>query len=458
MAVQEIPQHLADLRATFRSGRTRPMAWRRTQLKRLKALLKENEQALADALHADLRKSFFESWSGEINFTVNEIDHSLAHMEDWARPRPVDTPIAFQPASSEVRKEPLGVSLIIGPWNYPVQLILAPLAAALSAGNCAVLKPSEVAEHTAEVLARLIPSYMDPDAVRVVTGSVPETTALLEQRFDHIFFTGSTAVGRIVMQAAAKHLTPVTLELGGKSPCIVAADAPMKVAARRILWGKLYNAGQTCVAPDYVLVERGAEGELLDAIRATLQDFYGPTPQRSADLARIINERHFDRLQGLLEGQDIAVGGGSDRADLFIEPTVVTGVDPESPLMQEEIFGPILPIVPWDTLQEAIDFVNDREKPLALYVFTRKKATAEAVLNNTSSGGAAVNCAVMHLAVPDLPFGGVGPSGMGAYHGQAGFDCFSHTKSVFSKTTLVDPPVLYPPYTAFKKKVTRTLL
>ena len=458
MPVQPIPKHLADLRATFRAGRTRPMAWRKQQLKRLRALLKENEQALADALHGDLRKSYFEAWSSEINFTVNEIDHSLAHLDEWARPQSVDTPIAYQPASSEIRKEPLGVTLIIAPWNYPVQLMLAPLAAAISAGNCAVLKPSEVAQHTATLLTKLIPQYLDGDAFRVVEGGVPETTALLEERWDHIFFTGSTAVGRIVMQAAAKHLCPVTLELGGKSPCIVAADAPMKVAARRILWGKVWNAGQTCVAPDYVLVERGGEAKLLAAMKRTLQEFYPGDPKASPDYARIINERHFDRLLGLLEGQDVALGGGSDRGERYIEPTVVTGVDVDSPLMQEEIFGPILPIVPYDTLQQAIDFVNDREKPLALYVFTRKRATAEAVLANTSSGGAAINVSVLHLGVPDLPFGGVGPSGMGAYHGQAGFDCFSHTKSVFSKSALVDPPVLYPPYSDFKKKVTRVLL
>jgi aldehyde dehydrogenase (NAD+) len=458
MSVQEIPQHLSELRATFRSGKTRPLAWRKTQLKRLRSLLKENEQALADALHADLKKSYFEAWSSEINLTVNEINHSLAHLEEWARPVGVDTPLAFQPASSEIRKEPLGVSLIIGPWNYPVQLILAPLGAALSAGNCVLMKPSEIASHTSALLTKLVPQYLDRDAVRIIEGGVPETTTLLEQKWDHIFFTGSTAVGRIVMQAAAVHLTPITLELGGKSPCIVAADAPMKVAARRILWGKVWNAGQTCVAPDYVLVERGAETKLLAAMKSTLQDFYSGDAKGSPDYAGIINERHFDRLEGLLDGVNVALGGTTDRDALFIEPTVLTDVDLDSPVMQQEIFGPILPMVPYDTLQDAIDFVNDRDKPLALYVFTKRKKTAEAVLQNTSSGGAAINSSVMHLGVPDLPFGGVGPSGMGAYHGQAGFDCFSHTKSVFSKSALVDPPVLYPPYSEFKKKVTRTLL
>lgn len=458
MPVQEIPKHLSDLRGTFRAGKTRPMPWRRQQLKRLRALLQENEQVLSDALHRDLGKSGFESFVCEINFTINEINHSLAHLDAWAAPETVDTPVAFQPASSEIRKEPLGVSLIIGPWNYPVQLVLAPLAAALSAGCCAVLKPSEIATHTAEVIGKLIPQYLDADAVRVVQGGVPETTALLEQRWDHVFFTGSTAVGRIVMQAAAKHLTPVTLELGGKSPCIVAADAPMKVAARRILWGKTLNAGQTCVAPDYILVERGAEQKLVAAMRAVLQDFFGGDAKASADFAHMINERHFDRVAALIDGQTVAIGGGLDRDALYIEPTVLTGVDPDSPVMQEEIFGPVLPVIAYDTLQDAIDFVNDREKPLALYVFTKRKATSQAILDNTSSGGAAVNSAVLHLGVPDLPFGGVGPSGTGAYHGQAGFDCFSHTKSVFTKSTLVDPPVLYPPFGGLKQKVTRTVL
>ncbi len=458
MPVQEIPKHLQDLRATVRSGRTRPMAWRKKQLKRLRALVKENAGVLAAALREDLGKSDFEAWSAETNFTLNEIDHSLSHMDEWARPEPVDTPIAFQPASCEIRKEPLGVVLIIGPWNYPVQLILSPLAAALSAGNCAVLKPSEVATATEAALVDLVPKYMDPDAVRVVTGGVPETTALLEQRWDHIFFTGSTAVGRIVMQAAAKNLVPVTLELGGKSPCIVAADAAMNVAARRILLGKVMNVGQTCVAPDYVLVERRGKDKLLAAMKKTLGEFYSGDSKGSADYGSIINERHFDRLVALLDGQTVDAGGGSDRDALHIEPTLVTDPDPGSPLMQEEIFGPILPILTYETLQEALDFVNDREKPLALYVYTKKRATAEAVLHNTSSGGACVNTSILHLAVPDLPFGGVGASGMGRYHGQAGFDCFSHTRSVMSKTTLVDPPVFFPPYTPWKKKVTETLL
>ncbi len=458
MPPQEIPALFAELKRNFRAGVTRPLSWRRTQLGRLKALIKENKQVLEQALKADLGKSPFESWVAELGFTINEIDHTLAHLDEWVRPETVSTPLAFQPAHSEIRSEPLGVVLIIGPWNYPVQLVLAPLIGALAAGNCAILKPSEVAGACSTAVAQLVPKYMDPQAVRVVEGAVPETSALLELPFDHIFFTGSTAVGRIVMQAAAKHLTPVTLELGGKSPAIVHSDANLKVTARRLVWGKLYNCGQTCVAPDYVLVHESKKDALVALIRKTVGSFFGADIRNSVDYSRIINERHFDRLVGLLEGQNAAIGGGSDRDSLFIEPTVLVDVDPASEVMQEEIFGPILPILTYRTLDEAIDFVNDRDKPLALYVFTNNRKTREAVLGRTSSGGAAVNQTVLHLAVPDLPFGGVGPSGMGAYHGRTSFEAFSHRKAIMSKPTVVDPDLLYPPYTEFKKGITKRVL
>lgn len=458
MPVQEIPAQFADLKRNFRAGVTRPMSWRRAQLKQLKALIRENQQVLSEALNSDLKKSSFEGWVAELGFTINEIDHTLAHLDEWARPETVSTPLAFQPAHSEIRSEPLGVVLIIGPWNYPVQLVLAPLIGALAAGNCAILKPSEIAGACSTAIAQLVPKYMDPQAVRVVEGAVAETQALLELPFDHIFFTGSTAVGRIVMQAAAKHLTPVTLELGGKSPAIVHDDANLKVTARRLVWGKLYNCGQTCVAPDYVLVHESKKDALIAQIRTTLGKFFGADTKASIDYSRIVNERHFDRLVGLLEGQDVALGGGSDRDSLFIEPTVLVDVDPDSPVMQDEIFGPILPVLTYRTLDEAIDFINDRPKPLALYVFTGGRKAREEVLNRTSSGGAAVNQTVLHLAVPDLPFGGVGPSGMGAYHGRSSFETFSHRKAVMNKPTIVDPDLLYPPYTDFKKGVTKRVL
>ncbi|MEE2828459.1 MAG: aldehyde dehydrogenase family protein [Myxococcota bacterium] len=448
----------ADLRATFRSGKTRSLAWRKGQLRQLERLIKENEGVLEQALHADLRKSAFEGWITELYVTKTELKHTLKHFEDWMQPEEIPTPAVAQPASSTVVREPLGVVLLIGPWNYPVQLSLAPMIPAIAAGNCILIKPSEVAAATSKVIAELVPRYMDPDAIRVVEGGVPETSALLDLHWDHIFFTGSTAIGKIIMAAAAKHLTPVTLELGGKSPCIIDQSAKLSLASKRILWGKLYNVGQTCVASDYILVHKSREQELYASLERTLKSFYPNGAQASPDYGRIINERHFDRLVALLEGQEVVQGGGHDRDDLFIEPTILKNVAPDSPVMSEEIFGPILPVLTWEDLDEAIEFINDRPKPLALYVFTSKGKTRDAVLSRTSSGGACVNQTVMHLGVPDLPFGGVGASGMGAYHGRSGFETFSHRKSVFKRGTLVDVPLIYPPYSEGKVKWARRLL
>lgn len=437
---------LQRLRATFRAGRTRPLAWRIEQLQRLRTLLREREAEAMAALRADLGKPALEAYAGEIGFIVAEIDHTLAHLHAWARPEKVSTPLANQPGCSTIIREPLGVVLIIGPWNYPLQLTLGPLVAALAAGNCAVIKPSEVASHTSALVARWL-SDLSPDAVAVVEGGVPETTALLEQRFDHIFFTGSTQVGRVVMQAAAKHLTPVTLELGGKSPCIVDQKVDLSVAARRILWGKFWNAGQTCVAPDYVIVHEAVAGRLVERLRATLTEFYGPDPKASPDYARIINERHHRRLVGMLgQGGQVVAGGEHDEAARYIAPTIVQDPPLDAALMTEEIFGPILPVVTVRGLREAIELVNSRPKPLALYVFSSDRAAQEQVLAETSSGGACVNDTVAHLSIPDLPFGGVGDSGMGAYHGRAGFETFSHRKSVLNKSTWMDVKLRYPPY------------
>ena len=459
MAVQEIPKHVAELRATFRSGKTKALPWRRQQLKRLKAMLVQNEAALADALKTDLGKSTFESWAAEIKVVVNEIDHTLAHLGEWARPERAPTPIVFQPGASEIRREPLGLVLIIAPWNYPLQLSMSPLLPAIAAGNCAVLKPSELAPATSATIAKLVPDYLDRDAIRVIEGGVSTSTELLEQRWDHILFTGSGRIGRIVMEAAAKHLTPVTLELGGKSPCIVDKKAKIDQAARRILWGKVFNAGQTCIAPDYVLVHSSRKAELLTAFDRNLRKFYGGDPKGSPDYASIISMGHFDRLVSLLDscGGTAVVGGEHDREARFIAPTVLDGVPLDAPVMQEEIFGPLLPIVSYETLDEAIEFVNDRDKPLALYIFTTEARVREQILERTSSGGVCVNSTLFHAAIPDLPFGGVGASGMGNYHGRAGFETFSHSKSIYSRTTLVDPALLYPPYTDSKRKWTKRL-
>jgi aldehyde dehydrogenase (NAD+) len=351
--------------------------------------------------------------------------------------------------------------LVIGPWNYPVQLVLAPLVGAIAGGNTAAIKPSEVAEHTSRALARLLPRYLDPSAYVVVEGGVVETTALLEQRWDHIFYTGNGIVGRIVMTAAAKHLTPVTLELGGKSPVIVDASANLDVAARRIVWGKYTNAGQTCIAPDYVLVDKRVEAPLLARIADTVRDFYGTDPRGSADLGRIVNERHFDRIARLADADgagEVVVGGDRDRTTRYYAPTALRNTDPNAPIMQEEIFGPVLPTLPVDDLDDAIGFVTARDKPLALYVFADDPVARDEVIDRTTSGGVCVNATLFHLAVPGLPFGGVGESGMGAYHGRSTFDTFTHRKSVLTRPTRPDPSVAYPPYSPLKARLLRKLL
>jgi aldehyde dehydrogenase (NAD+) len=458
MSTTQVIEARERLRATFRSGKTRSIAWRKQQIKQLRTLVKENEDALLAALKSDLGKSSFEGWVTEIYVIYAEIEHTLRHFEDWLEPEEVPTPLVAQPATSTVHREPLGTVLVIGPWNYPVQLSLLPLAPALAAGNCILVKPSEVASATSKVVAELIPKYLDNDAVQVIEGGVPETTEILAQQWDHIFFTGSTPVGQIVMQAAAKHLTPVTLELGGKSPCIVDETAKLGVAANRILWGKVYNAGQTCVAPDYIFVHKSKEEQLYAAFKKTLSQFFPDGPKESPDFGRIINEKHFDRVVAMLEGEEVVVGGEHDREELFIAPTVLRNVSPDSPVMSSEIFGPLLPVLTYEDIQEVTDFINDRPKPLALYVFSGKRKNQDFILSNTSSGGACINQTVMHLGVPDLPFGGVGASGMGAYHGKAGVETFSHRKSVFKRGTLLDPPVIYPPYTDFKTKFAKRLL
>ncbi|MFN8037510.1 MAG: aldehyde dehydrogenase family protein [Acidimicrobiia bacterium] len=463
MAVTSTPataasELVARMRASFESGRTRPAAWRRDQLEQLRKLLIDREAELLDALHEDLGKPPIEGWAADVAFTRAELDFALKHLDGWMKPERIGIPLAQQPGSAHVRREPLGVVLIIGPWNYPVQLILTPLVGAIAAGNCVVLKPSELAPATSTTLARLVPQYLDPECVAVVEGAVPETQALLAERWDHILYTGNGTVGRVVMEAAAKHLTPVTLELGGKSPCIVDKSAKIDVAARRIAWGKFLNAGQTCVAPDYVLVDQSIEHRLVDAIRTALDRFYGEDPQSSTDYARIVNDRHFARLEALLAGGTAAIGGKTDAATRYIAPTVLTDVALDAAVMQEEIFGPILPIIPVADLDAAIDVVNGRDKPLALYVFAEDRAVQDRVVDSTSSGGMCVNGTVLHVGTLGLPFGGVGPSGMGAYHGRASFETFSHAKSILTKSTRVDPSIPYPPYTKNKERIIRRVL
>jgi aldehyde dehydrogenase (NAD+) len=438
------------------SGRTRPLAWRREQLEALRAMCSERGEELVEAMHADLGKPTLEAWSADVGATRMEASLALRKLKKWTRPERVGLlPI---PGRMRVIREPLGVVLIISPWNYPVQLLLSPLVGAIAAGNCAMLKPSEVTAHTSAALAEIVPRYLDPDAIALVEGGVEETTALLAERWDHIFYTGNGSVGRVVMQAAAKHLTPVTLELGGKSPCIVDRDVDVKVAARRIGWGKFLNAGQTCVAPDYILVHEDREEELVEELGATVAQFYGDDPKATPDFARIVNERHHGRVSKLIADGEPAVGGETDAGQCYVAPTVLRGVSPDSDAMREEIFGPVLPVLPVKSVDEAIEFVNRREKPLALYVFTRDRGVEEKVLGRTSSGGVCVNGTIMHLAVPALPFGGVGPSGMGAYHGRHSFETFSHRKSVLSRGMRFDPKMLYPPYTQLRLKLMKRFM
>jgi aldehyde dehydrogenase (NAD+) len=448
------------LRTTFESGRTRPLAWRKAQLAGLRRMLDEGEAELVEALRQDLGRPTVEAFAADIGHAKAEVRHLHQHVAAWTRPKKVSVPLTVVPARAWVQPEPLGVALVIAPWNYPVQLLVEPVAAALAAGNCVVAKPSELAPACSAALARLIPRYVDPDAVVVVEGGVEETTALLEQRWDHICFTGSTAVGRIVAQAAAKHLTPTLLELGGKSPTYVHASADLEVAARRIAWGKFLNVGQTCIAPDYVLADRQIRDQLVDELVANVRRFYGDDPKASPSLGRIVNDRHLQRLEGLLDqgAGTIVTGGEVDAAERYVAPTVTVDPAPESPVMQEEIFGPILPVLAVDGPAEAKAFIAARPKPLALYVFARKDDVVESIVDDVSSGGVCVNQTLMHVLPPDLPFGGVGDSGMGAYHGKRGFDAFSHHKSVLRKGVRPDLKLLYPPYKALTERLVRKIL
>jgi aldehyde dehydrogenase (NAD+) len=454
--LDDIAEIVATARRAFDTGVTRPRSWRVDTLQRLRTLLVAHEERLLAALAADLGKPRFESWVTEVGFAVADIDHTLAHLAAWMTPRRVATPVALQPGRSSIVPEPLGVVGVISPWNYPVQLLVAPAIAAVAAGNAVVLKPSELAPATAAALDALV-TELDEPAVQMVHGGVAETTSLLAQRFDHLVYTGNSRVARVVMRAAAEHLTPVTLELGGKSPAIVSRHAKIELAARRIAWGKFVNAGQTCIAPDYVLVERAVHDEFVDALRRQTEAFYGTDPRHSPDYARIVDDVHFNRLEKLLHTGTgtVAVGGTADADTRYLAPTVLTGVTRNDPVMQEEVFGPVLPVIAVDSLDEAIAFVTADDKPLALYTFSERDAENREVLARTSSGGACVNGTILHVSNPNLPFGGVGESGMGAYHGRSGFDRLSHQRAVLERSTRVDPAIAYPPYTARKESLIR---
>jgi aldehyde dehydrogenase (NAD+) len=460
---QVIPAETADfarmaagLRATFATGRTKDVAWRIRQLRGIERMLDEGEDEIAAALAEDLGRLPAEAWLGDVALTKAEAVFARKHVRSWVRRRRTLLSLSSLPGRGWYQYEPLGVILIIGPWNYPFHLTLAPLVAAVSAGNCAVIKPSEHAPASSSLLTRLVPRYLDADAVTVVEGDAAVTQALLAQGFDHAFFTGGAEIGKRVMEAAAPYLTPVTLEMGGKCPVIVLQNADLEVAARRIAWIKLLNSGQSCVAPDYVLVERPVRDRLVDALVNTVLAFRAGEPGWAM---RVVNRQQYDRLAAMIENSDgeLALGGRTDAGSLGIEPTVIVDPSPASSVMETEIFGPVLPVLTVDSLGEAIRFVNARPKPLATYLFTKSTAERDRVLTEISSGGVVINHIALHCFAPQLPFGGVGASGMGAYHGRWGFETLSHRKAVLTKLSRPDPSLIYPPYTEKKFKLLRRL-
>ena len=456
MTTADFTKLVTNHRNYSRTGVTRSIEWRESQLVALRTMMQEHAEDFYSALWSDLRRNRVDADLTDVKFLANEADHALAHLRQWMTPLKVSTPLVLAPSHTQVRFDPLGVGLIIGTWNYPVMLTLSPLIAAISGGNCAVIKPSEISAATAEVIAQLVPKYLDRQAFSVVMGGAPETTALLEQQWDHIFFTGGATVGKIVMTAAAKHLTPVVLELGGKSPTIVHSSANLAVAARRIAQGRWQNAGQTCTGADYVLVFKDVAKQFLEHLEEAVTEFYGEDPQKSPDYGRIVSQRHFDRLKALLTSGTIYHGGQHDRDDRFIAPTILVNTAPDSPAMQDEIFGPILPVLEVESIQEVVEFINARPSPLGLYVFAEDRHVTEHILDSTTSGDAAVNDCTIQPLIPDLPFGGVGNSGMGKYHGEWGFRAYTNARGVLFHSTKIDLPVRYPPYS--RHKVLRELV
>ncbi len=460
----DIADGVAALRTAFDEGTTRPLSWRRKQLSGIIKMIDEREADLIEALQKDLGRPAIEGWVGDLALTHAEAEYALDHLDEWCQSKSTRwLPLVQQPAKVESMQEPLGVVLVIGPWNYPLQLVLTPLVGAIAAGNCVAIKPSEVSANASKVLAELLPKYVDSSCVKVFEGGVPETTALLEQRFDHIFYTGNGTVGRIVMTAAAKHLTPVTLELGGKSPCLFAEDvcrskSDLAVAVRRTIWAKYFNAGQTCTAPDYVLIPRSHKEQFVRLCGQTIEELYGSNPQESVDYGRVINERHVERIQGLFEGTQVLLGGQVDRDERYIAPTIVEAEREDAKILEEEIFGPVLLVVPYDSIQDAISFIRDRPKPLVLYLMAGSSSVQDRVLRETSSGGVCINDLHAQMAVSDFSFGGVGESGFGQYHGDWTFRTFSHAKSILYKGFKLDPAIRYPPYTESKKRWLKRLV
>ncbi|XP_068620031.1 aldehyde dehydrogenase, dimeric NADP-preferring isoform X1 [Battus philenor] len=462
------PVNIAEIvekaRETYNSGVTRPIEWRRQQLQNLMRMYTENTNAMVAALAKDLRRCKMEAMLLETEYLINDLKNTLNNLDEWSQPERPSKGMVNILDEVVIYNDPYGVVLVIGAWNYPLQLLLLPMAGAIAAGNVVIIKPSELSEACAKFVAEMVPKYLDNDAVKVVEGGADVATELLKQRFDYIFYTGGTNVGKLVYAAATKHLTPVTLELGGKSPVYIDSTADIAITAKRVLWGKFINAGQTCIAPDYVLCSKEVQDKFVDAARDVLKEWYGEVPQKSPDLCRIINSRHFSRLQALLDASKdkVAIGGSSDPNDRFIEPTVLANVKDTDKIMEDEIFGPILPIVPVENAYEAIKFINAREKPLTMYLFTTSNDVVSMFSDGTSCGGMCINDTIMHMGVDTLPFGGVGNSGLGAYHGKASFDTFTHKKSCliknFNGLGEKIASARYPPYSDKKLKTITMLM
>ncbi|NXF54970.1 AL3B1 dehydrogenase, partial [Oceanites oceanicus] len=446
---------VSRLRAAWLSGKTRPMEYRMAQLEALGRFLDEKKQDILEVTALDMGKPVFEAEFTEIVLCKNELHETLNNLSHWMKDKHVERNLATRLDSAFIRKDPYGVVLIIAPWNYPINLLVGPLIGAIAAGNCVVVKPSEITKNTERLVAEALPSYLDKDCFAVVTAGVQETTRLLENKFDYIFYTGISSVGRIIMTAAAKHLTPVTLELGGKNPCYVSDTCDVQNVARRVAWGRFFNAGQTCIAPDYVLCSAEMQEKLLPPLRKAITDFYGPNPQESPDFGRMMGDTQFQRVQKLLHSGRVAIGGQTDVKERYIAPTVLVDLQPSDPVMQEEIFGPILPIVIVANVDEAIDFINSRERPLVVYAFSSDDKVVNQVLERTSSGGFCGNDTLMHVALTSLPFGGIGNSGLGMYHGRFTFDAFTHHRGCLHRSMGREAlnTLRYPPYNQHKMAI-----
>ncbi len=442
----------------FYRGETKSISFRLDQLRKLKNSIKEREEDLIKALYEDLGKPSFEAYATEIGYVLDSIRYMMKHLKSWAKVKKVKTPFIHFGAKSYIYSEPYGTVLIIGPFNYPFQLLIEPLIGAMASGNCMVLKPSENTPYTSNIIKNMIKEKFDEKYISVIEGGVGTTSSLIHAPFDYIFFTGSIKVGKIVMEAASKNLVPITLELGGKSPCIIEESANLDIAAQRVVWGKFLNVGQTCVAPDYLLVHKNVKKEVLKKIKQTIRTFYGENPSVSKDYGKIVNEKAFNRLIHLIDKNKVVIGGEYNKEDLYIGPTIIDEVNWEDPIMEDEIFGPILPIIEYEDLNSIIQMINERPKPLALYLFTENKKIKEKVIRSISFGGGCINDTLSHVASPYIPFGGVGTCGIGSYHGKYSFDVFSHKKSVMKKTTKFNLKEMYPPYHDGKLNILKKIL